>query len=455
MLKEIAKEEASLDLKDSWDRAWKQRILKKVRTFVGIRSSLPIFCTETGTNELKELAGRFESSYEECASLSESSTWKKACMAGLFGRNSLIKLLEYLSGGFRFRNMALLVQTAFFIGNIDSLKAITKSFGIPEENVLNMVSELDIVFSGSVDFVNALLEILPNVITTKRLGLIREACPLQRLDILLRILKVADPIEREELGQILDSLCQLEMYRKALPRFHSIQEKFHCILVVAAWHGHLPIIRFLWPAMEAMLNNAEAVVKEMMTEAGRNGHHSVLKFLLLQSGTLYMQMAQTYVSEAFEGAVGGGHIKSIKFLVGKSKDNKPVAPGLSLTKLSWWTLRQAIEINRKCKGLKYLVFLKKFDRRFALFELFDQYILPFGWLVKQMITNSSHICFVELTTENSYFLLQTLPLKTTCHFSLLVVVEMCRLLKSSWNETHLEIISIKASIHLPRTMRAS
>ena len=60
----------------------------------------------------------------------------------------------------------------------------------------------------------------------------------------------------------------------------------------------------------------------MMIGASRNNHRSVLEFLLLESETLYMQMAQKYVDNAFETAVGEGNIQIMKCLVWKGKNKK-------------------------------------------------------------------------------------------------------------------------------------
>ena len=217
MLKEIAEKEWSLYLDDDKERSRKQQILKRVRTFARIRSRLPIDCTGTEAEELRELARVFELSYEECASLSESPTWKKACMAGLFGRNTLVTLLPHLSENFCSHNKNLLLQTALFIGDTESLKVIVEFFEMSNDEVLEKVPERDIVFSGSVPFLEGLVEFLPNLME-KRLGLIREACSLNRLDILTFLLEVAKPGELDELDQILDSFWKLEMFKNCWVR---------------------------------------------------------------------------------------------------------------------------------------------------------------------------------------------------------------------------------------------
>ena len=208
----------------------------------------------------------------------------------------------------------------------------------------------------------------------KRPGLIREACSLNRLDMLTRILEEAKSAETDELKHILDSFCLLKMFKNGPIIFSHSKSKLGYVLEIAARHGHLGIIRFLWPAMATVLNKTktEAAIKDMMAEAGKNNHRSILEFLLWESGTECMQLAQKFINDAFAGAFGGGHVNLLKFLVGKGKDKKPVAPGLGLATLSWTTLEQAIIVNRKWNGIKFLGVLKRFDTRFANFELVDQ-----------------------------------------------------------------------------------
>ena len=380
MLPEAAKKEASLSLDDDKQRVEKQRILKSVRTFARLYSRLPVVFKETeadvnvdadaGAEELGRWATVFESSYETCSSFSESQTWRQACMAGLFGRNTLITLLPYLSKDFCAHNKALLLQTACFIGDIDSLKAIVESLVIPREDVLNMVSELEIVFSGSVSFFEELSKFLPNLMK-KRLVLIREAINLQRLGIFTRVLQEAKPVKLCKLNQIFDSFTRPSPFQEILATFTNWRTNNY-VLQTAAKHGHLPIIKFLWPVMEAIRSNAEVIIIGMMAEAGRNNHRSVLEFLLWHSGALFEQMAQDHVRTAFETAVERGNISIMKFLTGKDKAGNLIAPELRLTSLSWWTLFEAIKTTKNWNGVKYLVLLKKWDYRFRKFVLVDQ-----------------------------------------------------------------------------------
>lgn len=57
-------------------------------------------------------------------------------------------------------------------------------FRIPKENLLNMVSERDIVFSNSRTFFKKLFKLLPNAMNNRSV-LIRQAWSLNYLDILL------------------------------------------------------------------------------------------------------------------------------------------------------------------------------------------------------------------------------------------------------------------------------
>ena len=212
MLAEVAKEEVSLGLHTYRQRARKQRILKSVRTFVRISSRLPIVCKTTDKEELERLAKLFESTYQRFSSFSESPTWKKACMAGLFGRNTLITLLPHLSEDFFSHNKDLLLQTALFIGDIDSLEAITEFFGILKKDVPSMVSELDIVFSGSLDFFSAILKRLPNLMGNIW-RLIEEASSLKRFDILTHLLNEGKHVKRQGINSILNSFLRFRMYK--------------------------------------------------------------------------------------------------------------------------------------------------------------------------------------------------------------------------------------------------
>ena len=172
MLVDVAKEEASLGLQTCRQHARKQRLLKSVRIFVRINSRLPIVCKTANKEELEHLAHVLESTYRDFSSFSESPTWKKACMAGLFGRNTLSTLLPHLSEDVCSDDKVLLLQTAFFIGDIDSLRAIVDTFEISKEEVVAKVPEVDIVFSGSMSFFEELVEFLPHLME-KRLSLIR------------------------------------------------------------------------------------------------------------------------------------------------------------------------------------------------------------------------------------------------------------------------------------------
>ena len=385
MLKEIVEEERSLNWENDKQRARKQQILKTVGALVRIHSIRPIVCKTTDTNELEQLAQVFDSTYRDFSSFSESPTWKRACMAGLFGRNTLIKILPHLSDDFCSESKEILLQTAFFVGDIDLLQAIVDFFRLSESEVLNTVSELDIVFSGSVDFFDELVKFLPSLME-KRWHLIEEASSLKRLGILTRLL---EEVKGHEMNSMLDSFLRLKIYDSdSIARLSNTEDKLYFVLKAAAQHGHLPIILFLWPAMKkgrylldsrllksvmgTISTKVKDTIKSMMIRAAANNDRSVLEFLMWESGGYYLEVAQLYVKAAFKAAVGGGHIQILKFLVGKRKNNKPVAPGLRLTKLSWMTLRQAILINRKWNGIKYLVFLKRVDPRFADFELVDQ-----------------------------------------------------------------------------------
>ena len=141
------------------------------------------------------------------------------------------------------------------------------------------------LFSGSVEFFDELFDFLPNLME-KSLGLIREACSLSLIDILLRILKVAGPVESHELDHILDSFWRIERVENDPIRYCCAKDKLCYILLVAAQHGHLHIIRFLWPVMEA-------TAKHMTIGTGANAHRSVIEFLLWESGGCYMKVAQT------------------------------------------------------------------------------------------------------------------------------------------------------------------
>ena len=372
MLAKAAEEERHLGLNDETQRVRKKQILRSVRTLVRLHSTLLIVCKATDIDKLEHLAELFESTFQYFSSFSESPTWKKACMAGLFGRNALSKLFPHLSETFRSRNEVLLLQTAFFIGDTDSLKAIIKLFGMLKEDVPNMVSERDIVFSNSGIFFKELFRLLPNVME-KRLMLIRIACDLNCLGSLLGILEVAKSVELERLDWALDSFENLKLYKRIDNFRQSIECRLLNILLVAAQHGHLPIIRFLWLTMEAMPNSAEVVVKGMMTKAGWNDQRSVLEFLLWASGTECMRLARKFVNDAFEVAIGGGHVKSMELLTGKDNDGQFIAPRLDQIELSWVTLSQAIIVNKNWSGIQYLVDLKtKGDPRFANFELVDR-----------------------------------------------------------------------------------
>ena len=85
-----------------------------------------------------------------------------------------------------------MLQTAFVIGDSDSIEAIVDSFDMYEEDALNTGLELDLVFSNSGTFFEQLFKLLPKVMD-KRLKLIREACSLQHLDILPSILLRGQP----------------------------------------------------------------------------------------------------------------------------------------------------------------------------------------------------------------------------------------------------------------------
>ena len=67
---------------------------------------------------------------------------------------------------------------------------------------------------------------------------------------------MAKLVESHELKHILDAFCLLEMYSDdAIKVFYNTQDMLYFVLKVAAQHGNLSIIRFLWPSMEATTNN--------------------------------------------------------------------------------------------------------------------------------------------------------------------------------------------------------
>ena len=158
MLAKVAKEEWNLSLRDDKLCERTERILESFRIFSKDRilSKCATVCTGMDTDKLGCLARVVESGYEDCASFSKSTTWQKACMAGLFDSKILSNLLPHLSEDFRSRSMALLFQTAFFTGDIDSVKAIVDFVKLSDKDVLERVPEVNIVFSESVDFFDAL-----------------------------------------------------------------------------------------------------------------------------------------------------------------------------------------------------------------------------------------------------------------------------------------------------------
>ena len=367
LLKKVAEEEKSLWLVGT-KRVRKQQILKSIRTFVRITSRLPIICNEMDAEKLKRLANLFESHYEFYSSFSESPTWKKACLAGLFGGNTLVILLPYLSNEFRSDTRDMLLQTAFFSGDIDSLKEIAKFFRLSKKSVLAKVSEVDIVFSGSVPFLEELLNYLPTL-RLKRLSLIKESIMLQRQRIFAHVLPMAKPVQHQELNQMIVSLSQHELFKDSHGGYFARQHLFSHLLLEAAKHGHVSIIRFLGPAMDEILVEPKVVIAHMMATAGRYNHCNVLEFLLGHDGAPFMQIAHKYVNRAFKAAFKKGNVTAMKFLRGKDKDGNLIAPRLGLTRLREKTLSRAIKTNKNWDGIRYLVFLKTRDSRFANFEV--------------------------------------------------------------------------------------
>lgn len=345
LLRDAAKEEKGLGWEDDTLRSRKLRILSSLRTLVRRRSGLSLVLgPEANDNVCKDRAALFESKVEEYASFSDSPAWVKTCLVALFGGDeTLARLLPFLSKEFLDRNLERMLQAAALVGDFGALHVIADHAELSPEELIAIL-DYDIIPSGSVKFLERVMDLVPGLV-----------------DKLRAVLEKTITMNRLSAFDLLYHASKRQLKPKTL------QYRIARAFGTAAAYGRLGIFQQLHSDHPEWLD-----VRESLVLAAANDRINVLKFLLMHRDPLLATQAKTHLAEAFEAAVGGGKIETLEFLLGTDEHETLLAPELCITRLHPATLENVIRAGRWDK-IEYLLALKsRGDPRFAEFELVDE-----------------------------------------------------------------------------------
>lgn len=385
LLRRAAVEEAKLDFFHDYQRFRKKQILSSLRAFVRIRSGLPLDCSQMSQNELSSLAPRLEERFLLLSSFSTSLTWRKSCMAGLFGKNTLISVLPFLSAKFQYDHWELMLQAATFFGVFDIVSYVAEYVRLAETDALQRIIQDDVIYSGSVEFFESLLLLIPKL-RSKIPAFLTSLIILNHTDLFVKLYPKVKSISNKTANKMLQTSAwygRLELFKivyRDFPDAGDLKE----ILKTAAKRGHVDILRFVWPfsgnALRRLVNlfmplraarkDAFQTIRPMMFLAALNNKYEVLEFLFHQAESYLQDEFMSHLPGVFNRCIGHGHVETLKYIVAlRFKDSYAL-------RATFLTLNEEAIIglvrHSRLDIFQYLLTLKATHPLFEKFKLVDE-----------------------------------------------------------------------------------
>lgn len=384
LLRRAAVEEAKLDFFHDGQRFRKKQILSSLRAFVRIRSSLPLDCSQMSQNELCSLAPRLEEWFLLLSSFSTSLTWRKSCMAGLFGENTLISLLPFLSARFQYDHWELMLQAATFFGVFDVVSHVAEYVRLAETDTLQRIIKDDVIYSGSVEFFENLLLLIPKL-RSKIPTFLDLLIILNHTDLFVHLYPKVKSILKTA-----NKILQTSAWYGRLKLFKIVYRDFpdagdlKDILKTAAKRGHVDILKVVWPfsgnALRRLVNlfmplraarkDAFQAIRPMMFLAALNNKYEVLDFLFHQAESYFQEEVMSHLPDVFNRCIGRGHVETLKFIVALRFEDSYALRAKFLT-LNEEAIIGLVK-NTRLDVFQYLLTLKATHPLFEKFKLVDE-----------------------------------------------------------------------------------